>query len=1227
MTERREKYTGESGAALVFAIGLLALLLVIGVAFVGNSLVFKKAAQNNRARTQARMIALSAVNRAVAAVMLYQQQCILDLEKSPENFNDIYSFSQYDSDGNLSAGGSEEFNDALLSSGKFKSLLTLPGDNSVVDASSAAIFNEKFKSSWNGKWVFFYDHGGSGRQIIGRAAWQVFSAPSQILAPVFFRGHIDNSDSTLDRAFIPGKNRWGREIDEVFLDNATPMFRTIENALASSDPDILNKKILDYNAIYDLCGDVDGIDDNTKKRWLEKWLIPEPEDKTIYDASMLIPEPLRFNISEIFVENVSDSDIYGQDGFNVSLGSDPWYARFGIDSGNAADGNVNSPEALERLTAFYDGDDYDEEWEYDFDVPLKKRTGLGFLRLIGSTSDGNTTFLLEDGSADLESWRKQIAANFNDYCDADSVPTSDIAAKDWGPNGSDLSWWKVGTEKKDPYFTGNEKSPYIYELGFSMALDANDDLTPAGDGGTFKFPANSYLQVNMLPIVKLANIYPRTEIEELWQTDAAQPNRVPVSANVDFGKLSISAQTEQVILRDVKLVYEKKITTPNPDDPGNPTVSWEKRELYVDITVNLNDADHNQGLVTDPNSSQAAVLSVGQDSEWKKLPNSQTASPEIPGKIYFDYHAADSRYPVSVIDDTVIQTNNFVTGDMGFAKFNSGKLKDFFDVDDNLQDDVVIKMKSGNGDFADFKTLYTNIKAGTYNSSSEFRIAGDSGFTGDRSVLFNEVNLEKITLSKIKVSEISFQPRVVLTGTTKELTSPVKVNSVADVGVDYAVLGDIKADNLTNIVEVNKPDDPAGTNKKGLLVGGMRNYDPRQNLNPEDWSDSLEFVNLYNYQTLTGINGEVESTCVINSAMRIDNSKQGLVNASTASASAVDGNFNPSLASAGDRETVTEPGATDTQRISTAYIRNAPMMSPWEIGFIHRGVRWQTLNLTKAGRPGGGTYSAEDGHLAGNNSWTLPGTSYSEGDGGILDYIKMTAQLRTYGKINVNMLSDRHSQYNATLEPNMINALFNGVVYGEKPEDFIYNSTRSGATNNSTRPFPTTQRDSSGADLDTSSEVISAFTGNRGDYSSRGEFLNYYYDNIIERFRGASGVSDTDASREEIIGKTINLLSAQKEVPPSIIQIVVVAQSIKDVEGVQVKSTTETEFESGAEIDSGDKIATKTCTKGVFDYYKHKSNPEKNVYFDEITGEVKVFVTLERNPATGRIKIRSIDYL
>ena len=40
--------------------------------------------------------------------------------------------------------------------------------------------------------------------------------------------------------------------------------------------------------------------------------------------------------------------------------------------------------------------------------------------------------------------------------------------------------------------------------------------------------------------------------------------------------------------------------------------------------------------------------------------------------------------------------------------------------------------------------------------------------------------------------------------------------------------------------------------------------------------------------------------------------------------------------------------ADDPANVSTAFIRNGKMLSPWELGFIHRGEPWKTINLLQA---------------------------------------------------------------------------------------------------------------------------------------------------------------------------------------------------------------------------------------------------------------------------------------
>ena len=92
-----------------------------------------------------------------------------------------------------------------------------------------------------------------------------------------------------------------------------------------------------------------------------------------------------------------------------------------------------------------------------------------------------------------------------------------------------------------------------------------------------------------------------------------------------------------------------------------------------------------------------------------------------------------------------------------------------------------------------------------------------------------------------------------------------------------------------------------------------------------------------------------------------------------------------------------------------------------------------------------------------------------------------------------------------------------------------------------------------------------------------------------------------DAKREELVGKTINLLKADVS-PSTAIQMVVVAQTVRDLMGPVVRFDYE-----------GKSVTKDDCKYGVFDVKDTASTPEglkdepekKFVYFDEITGEVK----------------------
>ena len=106
------------------------------------------------------------------------------------------------------------------------------------------------------------------------------------------------------------------------------------------------------------------------------------------------------------------------------------------------------------------------------------------------------------------------------------------------------------------------------------------------------------------------------------------------------------------------------------------------------------------------------------------------------------------------------------------------------------------------------------------------------------------------------------------------------------------------------------------------------------------------------------------------------------------------------------------PNASDTlasaqgnRTYSTAYIRNEPMRSLWELGAIHRGYPNQTINLKQF------TEKAD---------WATAGkVTYAEGDAGMLDQVKIGPLLFVEGKVNANMRN-----------PQVWEDLLGGIAYG-----------------------------------------------------------------------------------------------------------------------------------------------------------------------------------------------------
>lgn len=207
-------------------------------------------------------------------------------------------------------------------------------------------------------------------------------------------------------------------------------------------------------------------------------------------------------------------------------------------------------------------------------------------------------------------------------------------------------------------------------------------------------------------------------------------------------------------------------------------------------------------------------------------------------------------------------------------------------------------------------------------------------------------------------------------------------------------------------------------------------------------------------------------------------------------------------------------GATDTVTLSTAVIRNAPMECLWELGAIHRGKPWQTLNLAT--------------HNANANDTTGVGT-YAAGDANILDQVKLTPGVEVAGKLNIN-----------TTSRDVLKALLVGV--------------RTGATYTTAGTAGTRLTDANAVAIlgDPSALVDGKWLFENGSDPRSCEDPAYGDAPFTSRAAiatipalsdGSVVTQDTDAAQEEIIGKIAPLCTVRA----NLFTVIGVAQIIRDM--------------------------------------------------------------------------------
>ncbi len=357
--------------------------------------------------------------------------------------------------------------------------------------------------------------------------------------------------------------------------------------------------------------------------------------------------------------------------------------------------------------------------------------------------------------------------------------------------------------------------------------------------------------------------------------------------------------------------------------------------------------------------------------------------------------------------------------------------------------------------------------------------------------------------------------------------------------------------------------------------------DPRQNLNSGDWGASIANLGAAAY-----------------------NGTPGVTNGSASPATHTKPSGYTDYGS--DPETAGDPSG-----LSTAFIREGSIQSPWELGCIHRGFAWETLNLKEfntfpaysmkyglSANAGGARYAQS----------SINSTTHDGGDANILDHVKMTDQDQIYGKVNLKTAS------NDVLK-SLFYYLYSGSGYatpgqqtGEQVED-----TRA----------------------DNFAAAIRAYmSGN--PIKSRAMIANAERIATTRRYDN-TGSSDsdsklttkrlTDAAKEEIIGKMVNLTKIGSA---DYFSILVIAQSIKDAgtyAGIpltkdldgngSIANATLNNVDPGALAGTARSgvLESLTCKLGFYDFG-----------FDEIISEQKIYAVFQKN-ASGHWRITRFEFV
>lgn len=311
-----------------------------------------------------------------------------------------------------------------------------------------------------------------------------------------------------------------------------------------------------------------------------------------------------------------------------------------------------------------------------------------------------------------------------------------------------------------------------------------------------------------------------------------------------------------------------------------------------------------------------------------------------------------------------------------------------------------------------------------------------------------------------------------------------------------------------------------------------------------------------------------------------------------------------------DFEKHTDPACDGKESMSTAFIRHGQMESLWELGAIHRGTAWQTINLKCAGPK------------------TLKMGGYENGDGHLLDQVALAYHTdrqndTLVGLINLNCVAS----FGGNSAPFTFKSLFTNFP--------LFRNYAAMADGDEADTIKGDSVDSdNGGDLsadayakDLSDAVTYAIS--HGHYLRRTAVLPTSNTNTTGVMQKIVPANVPDAQAEEVFSRVVNLLKWNRQLVRRA-TVLVLAQTIKDVGGASLskvlpKDDSELMLDAGFRSYRDDKLLSASISGTTMRPDTIRSLAENHSvgyakydnFFDEITGEAKIIVRLEWNESAN----------